>query len=79
MYIYIYVYIYINIYICVFFSSSLKVIFCCVISASHAFLLLVYLSGNTSLSVHDWEELLHTLEKKTYKVIVKFTGKCVCQ
>jgi hypothetical protein len=60
------IYIYIYIYIYIFFSSSLKVIFCCVISASDAFLLLVYLSGNTSLSVHDWEELLHTLEKKNH-------------
>lgn len=36
--------------------------FCCVIAASDAFLL-AYLSVNSSVFVHDWEELLHTLEK----------------
>jgi hypothetical protein len=55
------------VYVETFFSFPLKVNLCCVIFASDAFLLLVYLSVNTLIFltyVHDWAELLHTLEQK---------------
>ena len=52
----------------IFFWSPLNVNICCVMFVSDACLLLVYLNVSTlifSAYVHDWEELLHTLEQKT--------------